>query len=70
MAADPFHDGAVHATSAVPSAVVDAVAVTPVGVVGTIVVPHLRARYSSIVRCSVVVTVPVKTIVSGIGPVQ
>ena len=38
------------------------------GACGVRVRPHLRARYSSTVRRSAVVSVPVKTITSGIGP--
>ena len=68
IAEPPLYEGVVHDTVAAPSVVVDGVAVTFVGAAGTMVVPHLRARYSSIVRCSAVVTVPVKTIVSGSGP--
>ena len=50
IAEPPLYDGAVHATAAAPSAVVDGVAVTPVGWPGVIVTDHLRDRYSSTLR--------------------
>ena len=44
IAEPPFDAGVVQLTEAVPFAVVDGVAATPVGAPGTSAVPHLRAR--------------------------
>ena len=66
----PSYDGAVQVTRAVPSAVVDGVAVTPVGSPGVIATDHLRDRYSSTARRWLVVRVPWTTTTSGIWPAQ
>jgi hypothetical protein len=65
--APPSHVGAVHDTDA---CAVPAVAVGVPGAAGVIVVAHLRARYSPTWRLSVLANVPVRTMISVIGPYQ